>query len=200
MALFEADYVAVHGDGVLAVFTGNGACVKAFLASVSFLTACEEYIEPNIKNKTSGRVCVKCRCGVSYGSTIVKRIGRRGSWNNEVWAYRTANETAKLCSLAEPGKLVVNEKAFNRLQGCTEVSLSCGCHVNREHRRKIERKGEKKQLWKELDYEILKNTNIDKAWELQSIWYPEHGAEYFQKIAVYFDISFSKIVRLETQL
>lgn len=191
MWLMGADYIDVKGDGVFAIFTGQAACAKAFLATVSFRTACELYIKPLVKTRTNNAVNIMSRSGISFGDTIVKRIGRRGS-NNEVWAYRTVNETAKLSSLAEPGRLVIGADAFNILSKSDAITYTCGCETNTTDD-DIPR-GAKSYVWNQLDSSRLGNSGIKEAYELRCLrWCKNHGAQYFKIIADAFGATFPRL-------
>jgi len=195
MWAFGSEYVDVQGDGVLAIFVERGNIGRAFLAAVSFLTACETSIQPAVIDLTKGRIDVKCRVGLSSGPTIVKRIGRRGGFNKEVWAYRTVNEAVKLCATATPKHLVVSAKAFSDLCTCDEIARSCGCVVDPENRQSIKDSGgPRRDLWEQVAAEQLGTSGIAEAWQLKSIWCPVHGGATLNCIAKHYGVSFPRII------
>jgi len=190
---FGSEYIDVQGDGVLAIFTGSGNVGRGLLAATSFLTACESTIRPAVKKLTSSRVEVCCRVGLGNGPTIVKRIGRRSGINKEVWAYRTVNETVKLCKVASPNSLVVSQRAFSKIAACDSIIYSCGCEVDRNDRQKVVGCGEKKKLWEQVPRDRLQVSGISDAWELKSTWCPKHGDSTFDRIAEHYALSFPRI-------
>lgn len=197
MFSFGADYLDVQGDGVLAVYVGPGACAKAFLAAETFRTICDRNIKPIILKNTDNKITILCRTGINFGKTILKRIGRRGA-NKEVWAYRTINQTAKLCSIARPDTLVMGDAAYKQLESCREVTHSCGCRRN-PNSGAVVYSDEKIHLWNPVSQERLEGCGISAAHELNSFWCEKHGPEFFDKIATTFKVSFPRLEQKDQQ-
>jgi len=182
MDQFGAAYIDVKGDGVFAIFDGKHSPVKAFLAAETFRTICEWHIRPKIYSKTNGRVVIQCRAGISYGTTIVKRIGLRREKNNEVWAYKTVNESSKVSRLASPGQLVVSAKVYEAITVSEKIKISCGCDGNGNPSLLG-----KTNLWEAVDL------FSDSGYLLKSLWCKIHGDEYLDSIIEEFELELPKL-------
>lgn len=169
---FEAPYIDVRGDGVFALYNSNQP-YRAIASAVSFKTFVEEEFKPRIKKKTG--LDVGCHIGGDQKTVLVKKLGLkrkngRTDRQNEVWAGKPINMSAKLASLAKDGELILSDRLYSKVNNRL-VRFSCGCPG-----------GEKKALWAEVDLQDDKNYDFDHGYLLKSYWCSEHGAEYCQSI------------------
>jgi class 3 adenylate cyclase len=182
---FDAAYVDIKGDGAFAVFDGEASTAKAFLAAETFRTICDRNIKEMCK-QILGEIEIRTRTGLSFGNTIVKRIGvpRKPDFQNEVWAYRTINGAAKLCSLADPNSLVASEAAYNQIENCEWIVKSCGCTTSGTGQ-------QRSPLWKNLSDEKKSKFPLvsNGAMTLSSLWCKKHGDGYFKKTVDQFNLT-----------
>lgn len=169
---FDAPYIDVRGDGVFALFD---SCQPhtALAAAVTFKTFAEEEFAPMIREQT--KVPVGCHIGIDQKTLLVRKIGLkrkngRTDRQNEVWAGRPVNMSAKLASKTDHGELLASDRFFN--QFTSELVLkSCGCP-----------NGEKVDLWESVDLSGDTRFDFATAYRLRSRWCPKHGREYCEAI------------------
>jgi len=176
MKKFDARYIDIQGDGLMAIFDGHNSYAKGFIAATTFRTYIDRYLAKRISSRTDGRINLKTRSGLSYGSIIVKRVGTR-SENKEVWAYHRVNQAAKLAKISPENGIAVSAGAYEKLSRIDWIENSCGCSGGTYT-------GEKKCLWHEVEQEHIEPYKplITKAFTMTSTWCPIHGEEYLQNI------------------
>lgn len=137
----KAAYIDIKGDGAFGIYEGQDATFKALAAAVTFKTFFEKYISP--KFSTDGTV-LNCKLAIHKDKILVRKIGRRGDNNNEVWAGRVVNNAAKLASLQKEIRqqvekynlfnttplLIVSDKVYEILLQKHEHAIMCCPHNN----------------------------------------------------------------------
>ncbi len=173
---FGAGFYDIKGDGGFALFDRKDAIVRAFLAGETFRTFVARVLRPRVSELTKGRVVLGTRTSLSFGTVVVKRIGARGRYNNNlVWLGSTVNQGMKVlaCAAGEEGReeFVTTQDAFDRLEH-KKIRFSCGCGS-----------GTPSELWTAEDTPQFASIGIDRIYKLRSLWCVLHGAEYFDAIA-----------------
>lgn len=169
---FEAPYIDVRGDGVIALFNQDQP-YTAIAAAVTFKTfAFEEFVERVAKKKD---IQVGAHIGIDQNTVLVRKIGMkvfedRSDRQNEVWAGTPVNMGSKLASLGDFNELIASERFFARITH-ELVRKSCGC----PH-------GTKEDLWDEIDVSSNPQFDFSKAYRLRSNWCKTHGREYCEAI------------------
>ena len=171
-AEFDAPYIDVRGDGVLALF-GKGQAHCALAAAVTFKTFTEEELKPRVKRKTE--IEIGSHIGIDQQTVLVKKIGlkrrnQRSDRQNEVWAGRPVNMSAKLASLCKDAELLVSDRYFQNFKD-EHILRSCGCP-----------EGPRVDLWELVDVEADARFDFPAAYKLRSKWCSTHGAEYCNSI------------------
>lgn len=169
---FGAPYIDINGDGVFALFNPNQHNI-ALASAVTIKTFVNEEFVPRIKTNTN--LDIGLHIAIDQKTLLVrkigfKRYGDRTDRQNEVWAGRTVNMSAKLASLTKQNELLASDRYFKNLKDDL-VLKSCGCPNN-----------EVVDLWKEIDLSENDLFDFDKAYLLESNWCKEHGKEYCEKI------------------
>jgi class 3 adenylate cyclase len=165
---FDAPYIEVQGDGVFALFNSDQP-YRALAAAVSFKTFVTEEFKPRMKKATA--LELECHAGIDRKTVLVKKLGLRKYGNrtdrqNEVWAGKPVNMSAKLSGLAGPGELLASDRYYARITH-DKARKTCGC----PH-------GVKKALWSEIDVTDDSRFDFTKSYKLVSKWCTIHGAEY----------------------
>src|SRR6185369_13505922 len=112
---------------------------------------------------TKGKVRLGTRTSLSFGNVVVKRLGVRGRYNNNlVWLGSTVNQGMKILSKANgtenEEELVATPAAFDQLTHAM-IRLSCGCNT-----------GTRTPLWTEVPTEDLVPIGIERIYRLKSLW------------------------------
>lgn len=169
---FEAPYIDVQGDGVLALFDGSQP-YRALCAAVTFKTFADEEFATLFKARSPS--CeVGAHLGIDVGALLVRRIGfrvykDRKDRQNEVWAGKAVNMSSKLCSMAESNELLVSDRFYKKIPNSL-ARESCGCG------------GESKSLWEEVRVGDKDYFDFDHARLLKSNWCHKHGSDYCTRI------------------
>ena len=167
---FNAPYIDVRGDGVLALFDSDKVHT-ALAAAVTFKTFANSSFKSLVSDKTD--LDIGSHMGIDMKTLLVKKIGLksvggRSDRNNEVWAGRPVNMASKLSSLSDDNELLISNRFFNKLK-CDAALKTCGCPDD-----------EKFDLWKEKDLSDDDRFDFNKAYSLGSNWCTVHGREYCQ--------------------
>lgn len=167
-SVFESPYIDIKGDGAFALFDSDQV-YHAIASAITIKSFSEEEFVPRVKEKTN--LEIGCRIGIDQKTILVRRIGfkrygGRTDRQNEVWAGKTVNMSAKLSTLCEDKEIYVSERYFKNLDSDL-VLKSCGCP-----------EGNKVDLWSEVDLEDDDRFDFDKAFKLTSKWCSTHGKEY----------------------
>ena len=114
---FVRDYT---GDGILAIFCDNEDSTsetKSVAAGRLIQTLICYSLNP-ILNKELDGISIACGIGISSGDVSITKVGMRGRESDEkaenetgtIWIGSCTNKASKLCSLANPNELIVDEK------------------------------------------------------------------------------------------
>jgi len=169
---FEAPYIDVRGDGVLALFDGDQP-YRATAATITFKTFVEFVFTPGMKKNTN--LEIKSHYGIDQSTVLVRKIGfkrhrGRSDRQNEVWAGKPVNMAAKLSGISNGNEILVSDRFFKNLDNDLVIK-SCGCP-----------NGEKVNLWKAKNLASDNRFNFDRAYSNSSYWCKTHGEEYCEKI------------------
>lgn len=167
-AEFDAVYIDVKGDGVFALFDYDQP-YTALAATVSFKSFVAEYFTPKIKEKTG--LDIGGHFGIDQKTVLVRKFGfkrydGRTDRQNEVWAGKPVNMSAKLASMSTGNRLWVSERYFKNLKD-ERATHSCGCPD-----------GKKVSLWCKEDLSQENKFDFDVAYSLGSNWCGKHGKSF----------------------
>jgi len=166
---FKADFIDIKGDGGFALYKGNFAEIKAFLAAETFKTYSYKYLKNKFYN-----IEIKFGIGISKGNLLVKKVGTR-SWNYPVWAGKVVNHAAYICKEVkekfhfERDVIGVDQSIYNALNTPKfreYLVLSCEC-------------SNKTNLWKKAS---PRNSEFSDFYYLKANWCNKHGEEYINAV------------------
>lgn len=118
------------GDGIMGIFQDSvdddiktTSSQKALNAARYILTIIDYCLNPKLKKHMAG-VNIACGVGISTGTIMVTKAGMRGKESDEtaenelgiVWVGSTTNYASRLCSLAAPREIFVDEKTFKEIE------------------------------------------------------------------------------------
>ena len=178
---FETPYIDVRGDGVLALFNEN-QCNRALAAAIAFKTFCKREFIPRAQNQVP-QLEIGAHIGIDRGDVLVRRIGiriRNGDIQaqNEVWAGKPVNMSAKLASKSENGQLLVSGRFFGQINSDFALK-SCGCEIDVNGNRRM---GAKSDLWTTESVAHHGIFDFEHAHRLDSTWCKIHGSEFCTKL------------------
>ena len=184
---FSARYVDIQGDGIFGLFSGPESAYLAAASGITMKTLVEREVSDRFKNDAGVGWKLTAGIGIDRGTLLVRRLGLRGTKQNEVWAGKPVNMAAKLSSLAASNEMVVSDRVFNEYERASKLRhraliWSCGCDGGRQGAGLDAAAEATTLLWKRgsapedvgLDFAILHR--------LRTIWCVTHGPEFCKAI------------------
>ena len=109
---FGAGYVDIQGDGIFGLISGKDSVLAAAACAITMKTQMERAIEPRFRKDASTNQALKVGIGVDHSTLLVRRLGLRGTRQNEVLAGKPLNMAAKLSSVAGNNQVVVSGRVY----------------------------------------------------------------------------------------
>ena len=184
---FEVNYVDIQGDGIFGLFSGKNSRFLAAACATTMRTAVEREVALRFEKDTSSDWHLTAGVGIDYGTLLVRRLGLRGTKQNEVWAGKPVNMSAKLSSLAGSNHVVVSDRVFAQYEGASKLRerallWSCGCDGDTQGSGLDAPAGQTTYLWeKEAVSEDL-GLDFSSFHRLRSKWCATHGPEFCETI------------------
>ncbi len=171
--LFDVKFIDIKGDGGIALFQGQYAEVKAFLAAETYKTFQEKYLKNNFERNY--KINYSIGIGIAKGDLLVKKVGSR-NYSFFVWAGDTINNAALISKdvkeiYSNTSKIGISLEIYDSLSNPKfeeYLIYSCGCP-----------NGDKELLWKEKH---LKNGRGMKYKYIENNWCEKHGEEYLNEV------------------
>ena len=184
---FEVKYVDIHGDGVFGLFSGKGSRYSAAAAAITMRSMVEQEVAEQFEEDTSTDWELTAGIGIDHGTLLVRRLGLRGTKENEVWAGKPVNVAAKLSSLAEPNQVVVSDRVFSQYEGSSRLRRrvllwTCGCDSDIEGDGLDAEEGETTELWVKEQVQEDLGLDFENIHKLSSKWCTTHGAEFCEAL------------------
>ena len=184
---FGSNYIDIHGDGVFALFSGPQSEFYAVASAITARAQIERDISVRFEEDTSTDWELTAGVGIDRGTLLVRRLGLRGTKQNEVWAGKPVNMAAKLSSVACSNQVVVSERVFSRYQKASYIRRrallwSCGCNDDVQGDGLDACIGETACLWTQEAAPGEMGLDFDQIYRLESKWCCVHGAEFCETI------------------
>ena len=185
---FAADYIDIKGDGAFGIYEGRTAAFKALCAALTFKTLFDKEIRSKFEHDGKN---LNCKLAIHKDKLLVRKIGKQGDHNNEVWAGRLVNNASKLASLnkkiqatdlASYGQimsyLVISEKIYKELEPKKDFTLtSCGHDINGNPTGKG-------KLWTSIDCSQNEDVYGDVAYYYSARWCKHCGDNVMAQMLV----------------
>ncbi|MFA5925620.1 MAG: hypothetical protein WC831_01690 [Parcubacteria group bacterium] len=183
----NADYIDIKGDGAFGIFEGENAVWKALCCAATFKTFFDKYIRKKFQTDSD---IINCKMAIDIDKILVRKLGKKGDKNNnEVWAGRVVNNTAKISSLANEiydkdaginknsrSLVIISDKIYSKLfEKQNYTIISCGCDGSGV-------KTNKANIWREYNCSDNNNVNCEKVYYTSTQWCDIHGDEYMSEI------------------
>ena len=183
---FSAGFIDIQGDAVFGLFS-EGSEFQAAAAAVTMRSLVETEVASQFGEDTSTDWVPKVGIGVDRGILLVRRLGLRGTKQNEVWAGKSVNMAAKLSSVAIGNQIVVSDRVFTRFRSASKLRKrvllwSCGCDTGIEGDGLDADEGETTCLWV---HEVVPEgigLDFDEILRLNSPWCSTHGSEFCETL------------------
>jgi class 3 adenylate cyclase len=125
---FEADYIAIQGDGATGLFWGDNCLARAVCAGITVKTFSSRHLVPRLEKKWSELPETGFKVGVATSPVLVKKVGLPRTTHQEpVWAGRTVNYAAKCAQQADRHEMIVTGAIWDWAADNDYLAVSCGC-------------------------------------------------------------------------
>ena len=184
---FGARYVDIQGDGIFGLFSGKNSVFSAAACAVTMKTQMERVVEPRFRKDALTKQALKVGIGMDQGSLLVRRLGLRGTRQNEVWAGNPVNMAAKLGSLAGQNQVVVSDRVYEAYSNAPKIRQrailwSCGCSIGKSKAGLGLPAGEATQLWSKVAVPEKLGLDFHSAFGRKTMWCGKHGAEFCEAV------------------
>jgi class 3 adenylate cyclase len=168
LAAYEPNYIAIQGDGAVALFWGDDAMARAVCAGITVKTFSERHLVPLLAGKWPDLPTTGLKVGIASSRVLVKKVGiPRTSHQEPVWAGKAVNFAAKCAQQAVAGELIVTGSVWDFVERNDYLSLSCSCGSGPA------------ELWGNVTIEkITGDEGEDAGRLLHAAWCVIHGAEF----------------------
>jgi class 3 adenylate cyclase len=174
---FQPEFIDVQGDGIFALYHGDGRYRRALCAAITIKSFSEHHLEPAIEASMSERFPeTGLKVGMAGGILAVKKVGIRGT-NEPVWAGKPVNWATKCAAAADRSQLIVTRRVFQKFEDNDYVTHSCGCGHDSITGENVPGGAVPSELWTSTDVETLPEDEIECKL-LRSSWCPIHGDEF----------------------
>jgi len=184
---FEARYIDIQGDGIFGLFSGQGSRFLAAACAITMRTEVERTVAPKFNRHTSADSELTVGIGVDEGTLLVRRLGLRGTKQNEVWVGKPVNMAAKLSSEAESNQVVVSDRVFEQYERASMLRQraliwSCGCNNGTLGAGLDVWMGQTSHLWHRIAAPVDLGLDFANLHRLNSPWCAIHGAQFCEAI------------------
>jgi class 3 adenylate cyclase len=166
---FDADFLAIQGDGAFALFWGDLRYERALCAGVTIKTFSRDMVI-RLEKKWENLPETGFKVGIASSRLLAKRIGtpRNPAQQEPVWAGKAVNYAAKAAQGAERDELIVTGSVWDVVERNDYLAISCPCDG-----------GPSLGIWADTEIERLPDGDPDaQARLLKSYWCPVHREEY----------------------
>jgi class 3 adenylate cyclase len=166
---FDADFVAIQGDGAFGLFWGDRRMERAICAGVTIKTFSERQLVPQLEKKWPELPATGFKVGVAVSKLLVKRVGiPRTDHQEPVWAGKAVNYAAKCAQQADAHQMIVTGSVWDFVEGNDFLAVTCPCGG-----------GPTTKLWSDETIDKIHEGDGERAGrKLTSCWCDTHGAEY----------------------
>ena len=184
---FSARYVDIQGDGIFGLFSGQGSSFLAAACGITMKTLVDRKVSAQFKRDANTDWEITAGIGIDRGTLLVRRLGLRGTKENEVWAGKPVNVASKLSSLAAPNEMVVSDRVFGMYKRASKLRRqaliwSCGCDNGAEGAGLDAPLGSTTHLWKRESAPEDQGLDFENLHRLRSLWCVTHGPEFCEAV------------------
>lgn len=126
---FNADFLAIQGDGVFGLFWGDSRYRRAVCAGITAKTF-SEHLAQRLEGRWPDMPRTGFKVGIASSRILVKRVGtpRNFAQQEPVWAGKSVNYAAKAAQMADRHIVIVAGTVWDRIENNDYLAISCPCH------------------------------------------------------------------------
>lgn len=170
---FDADFVAIQGDGAFGLFWGDRRKARAICAGITIKTFSERHLVPRLEKKWSELPETGLKVGIGNSPLLVKRVGvPRTKHQEPVWAGRAVNYAAKAAQQADRHQMIVTGSIWDWAKENDYLAVSCSCNGSPSP-----------SIWEDITIEKIPQDDGDREGKLLiASWCTVHGADFCEAI------------------
>jgi len=166
---FDADFLAIQGDGAFALFWGEQRYERALCAGITIKTFSREIVS-RLERRWPDLPETGFKVGIASSRLLAKKIGtpRNPAQQEPVWAGKAVNYAAKAAQGADRHQLVVTGSVWDIVEKNDYLAVSCPCGS-----------GPSLGIWIDTEIERLPDDDPEAQGRLlTAYWCEVHGEEY----------------------
>lgn len=166
---FDADFLAIQGDGAFALFWGHLRYERALCAGITIKTFSRDLLA-QLETKWPGLPDTGFKVGVASSRLLAKRVGtpRNPAQQEPVWAGKAVNYAAKAAQGADRHELIVTGSVWDVVEKNDYLAVSCPCGA-----------GPSLGIWSDTEIGRLPDGEPEAQGRLLSAcWCKTHGEKY----------------------
>ncbi|MGH3854677.1 MAG: hypothetical protein ACRDR6_14500 [Pseudonocardiaceae bacterium] len=166
---FDADFLAIQGDGAFALFWGALRYERALCAGITVKTFSRDMVT-RLEKKWPDSPETGLKVGVASSRLLAKRIGtpRNPAQQEPVWAGKAVNYAAKAAQGADRHELIVTGSVWDVIEKNDYLAVSCPCRL-----------GPSLGIWTDTEIDRLPDGDPEAQGRLlTACWCDVHGEEY----------------------
>lgn len=169
---FEADFIAIQGDGVVALFWGERRLERAATAGVTVKTFSSRHLVPRLEKKWPTLPETGFKVGIAASQLLVKRVGiPRTEHQEPIWAGKAVNYATKCAQEADRHKMVVTGSIWDWVAKNDYLAVSCECSTPSDG------------IWADITISRLADDDPEREGRvLTAAWCAVHGADYCEAV------------------
>ena len=184
---FSADYTDIQGDALFGLFSGKGSSFSAVACAITMRTEMERSINPQFKKDSSANWNLAAGIGIDRGALLVRRLGLRGTKQNEVWVGKPVNVASKLSSVAGKNQIAISDRVFKEYANSSPlrkkaITRSCGCQGKSNGPGLHSEKSNTPVLWEKRNAPMNLGLDFETIYKRGAGWCAKHGGEYCEAI------------------
>jgi class 3 adenylate cyclase len=169
---FDADFIAIQGDGAFALFWGERRMNRAICSGITVKTFSQKYLVPRLERKWPELPTTGLKVGIANSPILVKQVGiPRTTHKEPVWAGRAVNYAAKAAQQADAGEMIITGTVWDWASGNDYLAATCSCgSVTTD-------------LWSDVTISKIPDDDGDREGKLlTTTWCDIHGPEFCEAI------------------
>lgn len=166
---FEADFIAIQGDGAFALFWGELRYERAMCAGITVKTFSHSMVKQLEGRWPDNLPETGLKIGIANSRLLAKRVGtpRNLAEQEPVWAGKAVNYAAKAAQGADRNELVITKSVWGKVEKNDYLAFSCSC------------KEPSSAIWEDAAIKKLPEEDPESQGRvLNSYWCDVHGEEY----------------------
>ncbi len=166
---FDADFLAIQGDGAFALFWGDRRYERALCAGITIKTFSRDMVS-RLEKRWPDLPETGLKVGVASSRLLAKRVGtpRNPAQQEPVWAGKAVNYAAKAAQGADRHLMVVTGSIWDVVEKNDYLAVSCPCGY-----------GPSLDIWSDTEIARLPEGDPEAQGRLlTACWCAVHGEEY----------------------